>query len=116
MIANFDEREALLAQRRIDSDTAPGGDVQVTICPTLACNFECPYCFATRGKGKMSEDVQDDVVALVGRMLDDREKDGRKPTPFRVGFSERMRSLALAPRGTNERIQPISFVGSFVSR
>lgn len=70
VIANFDEREALLTQRRIESATAPDGNVQVTICPTLACNFECPYCFATRGKGKMSEDVQDDVVALVGRMLD----------------------------------------------
>ena len=30
-------------------------------------------------------------------MLDDREKDGPKPAPFHVGFSERLRILALAP-------------------
>ena len=70
LIANFDEREAYTAQRRLDSATPPNNNVHVTICPTLACNFECPYCFATRGSGKMLPEVQDDVVGLVGRMLD----------------------------------------------
>jgi uncharacterized protein len=70
IIANYDELEAHITQRRLDSATAPDKNVSVTICPTLACNFECPYCFATRGRGKMSPEVQDDVVGLVGRMLD----------------------------------------------
>lgn len=70
LIANFDEREAYIFQRRLDSATPPDGDVHVTICPTLACNFECTYCFATRGRGKMSLEVQEDVVDLVGRMID----------------------------------------------
>ena len=70
VIANYDEREAFELQRRIECTTAHGGNVSVTICPTLACNFECPYCFATRGRGKMSPEVQDDVVGLVARMLD----------------------------------------------
>ena len=69
-IANFDEREAHEARRRLDCATAPGGTVSITICPTLACNFECPYCFATRGRGRMSARVRDDVVALAGRMCD----------------------------------------------
>ena len=70
VIANFDEREAFAMQRRIDCATAPRGEVAITICPTLACNFECPYCFATRGRGKMTPEVQDEIVALAGRMLD----------------------------------------------
>ena len=70
VIVNYDEREAFTLKRTLDCTTAPDGDVAITICPTLACNFECPYCFATRGRGKMSPEVQDDIVALTGRMLD----------------------------------------------
>ena len=70
VIANYDEREAHELSRRIACASAHGGAVQITICPTLACNFECPYCFATRGQGKMSQEVQNDVVALAERMLD----------------------------------------------
>ena len=70
VIANFDEREAFELQRRIACTEASKGMVSITICPTLACNFECPYCFATRGRGKMSAQVQDDIVAFSARMLD----------------------------------------------
>ena len=69
VIANFDEREAFELQRRVECTTAIDDTVAITVCPTLACNFECPYCFATRGQGKMSPEVQDDVVALADRML-----------------------------------------------
>ena len=70
IIANYDEREAFEMQRLMECSTAHGSNVSITICPTLACNFECPYCFATRGRGKMTREVQDDVVAFAGRMLD----------------------------------------------
>ena len=70
VIANYDEREAFELQRKLASIQAPEGEVRITICPTLACNFECPYCFATRGRAKMSAQVQDDVVAFAERMLD----------------------------------------------
>ena len=76
LIVNFDEREAFELQRKLSCSTAQEQSVGITICPTLACNFECPYCFATRGQGKMSAQVQDDVVALAERMLDaSRAKD-----------------------------------------
>ncbi len=70
VIANYDEREAFELQQRLACASAPDGNVSITICPTLACNFECPYCFATRGRGKMAPEVQDDVVALAERMID----------------------------------------------
>lgn len=70
VIANFDEREAHESHNRLTCATALAGAISVTICPTMACNFECPYCFSKHGASKMSKEVQDDVVALVGRMLD----------------------------------------------
>ena len=70
LVANFDEREAVEAGSRLACATAPGGCVSITICPTMACNFECPYCFSNLGRGKMAGEVQDDVVALAGRMID----------------------------------------------
>lgn len=68
-IVNFDERAALEAKRRA-ACAMPNESVWLTICPTMACNFDCPYCFEADRHGKMSPEVQDDVVALAERMLD----------------------------------------------
>ena len=68
VIANFDERAALEATARIEC--ARPGAVGLTICPTLGCNFACPYCFEDRVPGIMTGEVQDDVVALAERMLE----------------------------------------------
>lgn len=71
LIVNFDEREALEAIGRMGC--AVGG-VGLTICPTMGCNFDCPYCFENHKAGKMTAEVQDDVVALAERMLDAAQK------------------------------------------
>ena len=68
IIANFDERAALESMGR--AACAGSHDVGLTICPTMGCNFDCPYCFEDHGSGTMSQDVQDDIIALTERMLD----------------------------------------------
>ena len=68
IIANFDERAQLETMGRA-ACAAPHA-VGLTICPTMGCNFNCPYCFEDHFAGKMSGQVQDDVVALAERMLD----------------------------------------------
>ena len=68
IICNFDERAALATKGRIVC-AAPFG-IGLTICPTMGCNFDCPYCFEDHGRKKMSAEIQDDVVALAERMLD----------------------------------------------
>ena len=68
VIANFDERAALESMGRA-ACAVPNG-IGLTICPTMGCNFDCPYCFEDHFAGKMSPQVQDDVVALAERMLD----------------------------------------------
>ena len=68
VIANFDERAALEAMGRIKC--AQTNAIGLTICPTLNCNFACPYCFEDHAPGIMLNEVQDDVVSLAKRMLE----------------------------------------------
>ena len=68
VIANFDERAALETMGRAACANTHG--IGLTICPTMGCNFDCPYCFEDHGSGKMSQEIQDDIVALAERMLD----------------------------------------------
>ena len=68
ILVDFDELAAL------DAAACPGAQhfdtVSLTICPTLACNFDCPYCFEHhRSSGVMQEDVMLDTVKLAERMI-----------------------------------------------
>ena len=68
VITRLDERAMLEARGRVSS--CGRNRVSMTICPTMGCNFDCPYCFENHRSGRMSEQVQDDVVALAGRLLE----------------------------------------------
>lgn len=66
LIVNFDERAALEAMGRCGTEKRVG----LTVCPTMGCNFDCPYCFENHRSGKMSKETQDEVIGLAGRIAD----------------------------------------------
>lgn len=68
VIVKFDERAALEVMGR--AACAFPHAIGLSICPTLGCNFDCPYCFQDHLAGKMTPEVQDDVVSLAERMME----------------------------------------------
>ena len=61
-----------IAQKQYEALRHDPGSVTVTVCPTLACNFGCDYCFqgAEKPVQKMAATVQDQTVELYRRILD----------------------------------------------
>ena len=67
LIVRFDEMAALESLGRVECSF--GEAVDLTICPTMSCNFDCPYCFESHRGGKMNEKTREDVLGLAERML-----------------------------------------------
>lgn len=51
------------------SRRAQGTTMALTIAPTLACNFNCDYCFEGRSRGSMSPDIERAVLDFTDRRL-----------------------------------------------
>lgn len=68
LIVNFNEQAAVDSLAR--AACAHTGRVNLTICPTMGCNFDCPYCFEDHENVRMTPKVQDDVLTLARRMLE----------------------------------------------
>ena len=102
VITRIDEYAMLEARGRVSS--CGQHTVLMTICPTMSCNFDCTYCFENHFASRMSEQVQDDVVALAGRLLEAAKAErlsitwfGGEPllaTDIIASLSERLKSVA----------------------
>ena len=58
------------------SAVGTGRFLGLTICPTLACNFSCPYCFEQARSGRMSQEVQDSIIRFARENLENYGLDG----------------------------------------
>lgn len=68
-LVDYDELAYLRSRVRLEcGDTHK---LRLTICPTLECDFACPYCFERHRAGAMTQAVQDDLVAFATRTLSD---------------------------------------------
>ena len=67
IIADFDERAAVEAMGRASCTLTR--TIGLTICPTMGCNFDCPYCFESHRIGRMSPETQDAVIALAEKLI-----------------------------------------------
>ncbi len=68
IITDFDELASIESMARMAC--AGPHSVMITICPTMGCNFDCPYCFEEHRNEKMTRETQDAVIALTEKMLD----------------------------------------------
>ena len=55
MLIEDDVDETALLRRTYWKSKFSNELIRITVCPTLDCNFACPYCYEQRRSGTMSE-------------------------------------------------------------
>jgi len=66
IIVDSDEPEILKIKHKLFLNRYSPYTINLTILPTLSCNFKCPYCFTKEGDGAfMDELVHEKIVKLV---------------------------------------------------
>ena len=68
LITRQDETEEL--RKKYSNACQAHETLILTICPTLACNFDCPYCFEKHIPGRMTPEVMDNLIRFVRRILE----------------------------------------------
>jgi uncharacterized protein len=63
----IDQTAALKTRAR--STRLEGNVLTLTIAPTLACNFDCDYCFESHSNIRMSQDTQEALLKFTDRYL-----------------------------------------------
>lgn len=67
-LVSYDELRHMRTQAYMASGW--GRVLGLTICPTMACNFACPYCFEEQRSGRMSKETEENVVKFAERFLE----------------------------------------------
>jgi len=66
IIVESDETEVLKIKHRLLLNRYSPYTINLTLLPTLSCNFKCPYCFTKEGDGSfMNVEMQERIVKLV---------------------------------------------------
>ena len=65
IIVESDETEILKIKHKILANRYSSNTIVFTLLPTLACNFECPYCFAKTGGESITIEVSNSIVKLL---------------------------------------------------
>jgi uncharacterized protein len=79
-----------------------GAVFTLTIAPTLACNFDCDYCFENQSSARMTREVEDSLIQFSEHQLSRSDKMricwfGGEPTlclPIIVRLENQLRELA----------------------
>lgn len=64
-VAENDFDEFLSYKRNIVSRRSSDGELNITIAPTMDCNYSCHYCFEERRDSYMTDEVQESIVRFV---------------------------------------------------
>lgn len=65
-LVNDDNTEFLKIKYNTHRLRFHSGKLSLTICPTLACNFRCHYCFEQQHQGRwMSDNVENDIITFI---------------------------------------------------
>lgn len=66
-VVDDDVDEFALLKRRHDRAKHSRHQLDITISPTLDCNFGCFYCYQGRTKERMSQQVQDEIIDFIAQ-------------------------------------------------
>ena len=68
LIINFDEYSLIKIMSKKSYEIS--NYLTISICPTMNCNFKCPYCFEKHHPGKMNAETQNDIINLIKKIVE----------------------------------------------
>lgn len=71
---DFDEMEHI--RKRNQKAVYEDKHFELTINPTMDCNFKCWYCYESHVPGKMSEETRDSVIKMLENLISEKKISG----------------------------------------
>lgn len=74
VVVSTHEDELSEIRRRYERGTKDSGVLYLTIMPTEACNFTCPYCFLWEKKPRtMTKEIYDDILSYISKAIAEKQ-------------------------------------------